>query len=167
MNPTNYFLFDGKEEVMERRDRISSLVGLVLAVFVCFESYRLPTGIGSWHDPGPGFFPFWAGLLIGGLCLVLYLRAKRTQSPDPGSWYVRERWEKLVLILGVLLGYAFILERLGFVVSTFLLLFFLFKWVEGQRWVWAVGGSLGVALVFYGLFDKWLMMQLPKGIWGF
>jgi putative tricarboxylic transport membrane protein len=127
----------------------------------------LPLGIGSWNDPGPGFFPFWSGLLIGGLCLGMYLKAVRTQSPHPGSWYVREKGKKLMLILMVLLIYALILERLGFVGSTFLLLFLLFRWVEGQGWVWAAGGSLGVALVSYGVFDRWLMMQLPKGIWGF
>jgi putative tricarboxylic transport membrane protein len=152
---------------MERRDRISSLVGLVLSAFVCVESYRLPMGIGNLHEPGPGFFPFAAGLFMGGLSLLVYLLSMRARKPDLGLWYVRESRQKLLLILAILFGYAFLLEPFGFILSTFLLLFLLFKWVEGKGWGWAIAGSLGGALISFGIFDKWLMMQLPKGMWGF
>ena len=83
------------------------------------------------------------------------------------SWYIKARWKKLVLILAILFSYALILDKLGHVISTFLLLFFLFRFVEAQRWIVTIVGSLIVSLVSYGVFDKWLKMQLPKGIWGF
>jgi putative tricarboxylic transport membrane protein len=152
---------------MEQRDRISSLVFLVFSFLVCVGSYRLPVGIGIWHEPGPGFFPFWAGMIMGVLSFLAYLKALRTKGADIGPWYSRERWKKVLLILVILVAYAFVLEKLGFVVSTFLLLFVLFKVVEDQRWWLAVGGSLAVAIVSYGIFDRWLKLQLPKGFWGF
>ncbi len=153
---------------MESRDRISSLVGLVLSVSICIESLRLPVGIGTWRYPGPGFFPFGAGVIMGCLCLGLYLMAVRKNSGDlDESWYVRESRKKLVLILVILLGYAFLLERLGYLLSTFLLLFLLLRFVEAQGWLVTILGSLMVSLVSYGVFDKWLKMQLPEGIWGF
>ena len=153
---------------MGSRDRVSSLVGLVLSVSICIESLRLPIGIGTWRYPGPGFFPFGAGVIMGCLCLGVYLKATRTSLAGvEESWYVKARWKKLVLILVILLGYAFILEKLGYVLSTFLLLFFLFRFVEAQRWLVTIAGSLMVALVSYGVFYKWLKMQLPKGIGGF
>ena len=153
---------------MENRDRISSLVGLVLSVSICIESFRLPIGIGTWRYPGPGFFPFGAGIIMGCLCLGLYLKAARTRlGKGEESWYVEARWKKLILILAILLSYALILDRLGYVISTFLMLFFLFRFVEVQRWPITIAGSLIVSLASYGVFDKWLKMQLPKGIWGF
>ena len=153
---------------MESRDRISSLVGLVLSVSICIESFRLPIGIGTWRYPGPGFFPFGTGIILASLCLGLYLKATRKSLGGvEESWYIKARWKKLVLILVILSGYAFILEKLGFILSTFLLLFFLFRFVEAQRWIVTIAGSLIVSLVSYGVFDKWLKMQLPKGIWGF
>jgi len=152
---------------MEHRDRISSLILLVFSFLVCVESYRLPVGIGSWHDPGPGFFPFWAGVIMGVLSFVAYLKALRTKGEDIGPWYSREKWKKVFWILVIIMAYAFVLERAGFVVSTFLLLFVLFRVVEGQRWGFAVGGSLVVAVLAYGIFDRWLKLQLPKGFWGF
>jgi putative tricarboxylic transport membrane protein len=153
---------------MEKRDRISSLIGLVLSAAIGIESFRLPLGVGSWHDPGPGFFPLGAAIIMGSLCLGLYLKSGRIKAEGAEeSWYVKERWKRLVLILVILLVYAFVLEKLGYVLSSFLVLFFIFRFVEKQRWGIAVGGSLFVALVSYGVFDKWLKMQLPKGIWGF
>lgn len=105
---------------------------------------------------------------MGCLCLGVYLKATRTSLAGvEESWYVKARWKKLVLILVILLSYAFLLEKLGYVLSTFLLLFFLFRFVEAQRWLVTIAGSLMVSLVSYGVFDKWLKMQLPKGIWGF
>jgi putative tricarboxylic transport membrane protein len=152
---------------MEHRDRISSLILLVFSFLVCVESYRLPVGIGSWHDPGPGFFPFWAGVIMGVLSFLAYLKALRTKGEDIGPWYSQEKWKKVLWILVILMAYAFVLERVGFVVSTFLLLFVLFRVVETQRWGLAIGGSLAVTILSYGIFDRWLRLQLPKGFWGF
>lgn len=152
---------------MEHRDRISSLILLVFSFLVCVESYRLPVGIGSWHDPGPGFFPFWAGVIMGVLSFLAYLKALRTKGEDIGPWYSQEKWKKVLWILVILVAYAFVLERVGFVVSTFLLLFVLFRVVETQRWGLAIGGSLAVTILSYGIFDRWLRLQLPKGFWGF
>ena len=152
---------------MEHRDRISSIILLVFSFLVCVASYRLPVGIGSWNDPGPGFFPFWAGVIMGVLSFVAYLKALRTKGEDIGPWYSREKWKKVFWILVIIMAYAFVLERAGFVVSTFLLLFVLFRVVEGQRWGFAVGGSLAVAVLAYGIFDRWLKLQLPKGFLGF
>lgn len=136
-------------------------------MLTCVGSYRLPVGIGSLSDPGPGFFPFWAGIIMGILSFVAYMKALRIKGEDIGPWYSRERWRKVLLILAIITGYALVLETLGFVLSTFLLLFTLFKLVENQRWWFAVGGSLVVAIASFGVFDRWLKLQLPKGFWGF
>jgi putative tricarboxylic transport membrane protein len=152
---------------MEHRDRISSLIFLVFSVLTCVGSYRLPVGIGSWHDPGPGFFPFWAGVIMGILSFAAYWRALRTKGEDIGPWYSREKWKKVLLIMAIISAYALVLETLGFVLSTFLLLFTLFKLTENQGWRLSVGGSLVVAAVSFVVFDRWLKLQLPKGFWGF
>jgi putative tricarboxylic transport membrane protein len=157
------FNFANQKEggVMESRDQVSSLVGLVLSVSICIESFRLPIGIGTWRYPGRDF-------PLGPLIRVASAWGEPPGSLGRGRILVYQgRWKKLVLILAILLSYAFILENLGYVFSTFLLLFFLLRFVEAQRWLVTVAGSLLVSLVSYGVFDKWLKMQLPKGIWGF
>ncbi len=51
-------------------------------------------------------------------------------------------WTKIALVLLSLLLYAFFLERLGFVLTTFVLVSFLLGCVEGTNWF----RSLGVAV---------------------
>ena len=80
----------------------------------------------------------------------------------------RDRWKNLAGVLVSLFIYAGILDFLGFVLSTFLLLVFLFRFgITPQRWIWAIGGGAIASLSCYAVFELWLRTQLPKGILGF
>jgi hypothetical protein len=152
---------------MSKNDRTSSLVWLGFALFICVEAFRLP--LGSVRDPGPGFLPLLVGVLLAGLSVICFLQARRGPSEAPkGGWYSAERWKNLVWVLLALLAYAAVLDSLGFLISTFLLLVVLFRFgMEPQRWVWAVGGSVVASLSCYAVFELWLRTQLPRGILGF
>jgi len=152
---------------MERYDRMTSLFLLVFSVVICVLSAKLPVGLGTWHDPGPGFLPFGSGLFLGILSLVLFLKSLREKSEAAkGSWFPQEQWVNLVLVLASLFVYAVLIEIVGFFVCTTLLMFFLFKVMGGLRWSWAIGGSIIFSLASYGVFDLWLKVQLPKGFFG-
>ena len=152
---------------MERYDKITSLFLLMLSVLICILSAKLPVGLGTWHDPGPGFLPFGSGLFLGILSLVLYLKSFRKKSAGTrASWFPKEQWVNLVLVLAALFVYAILLEVVGFFICTILLMFFLFKVMGGLRLAWAIGGSILFSLASYGVFDLWLKVQLPKGFLG-
>lgn len=149
-----------------RRDQISPLVWLIFAIFIGIESLRLP--IGAWRDPGPGFLPLVTGILLGVLSLINYLQSRQGKLPAAkDSWYSKERWPKLMIVMVSLFLYTLLWPVLGFLVSTMALLFFLFRIVERQRWTVTIGGGILISLAFYGLFEMWLKTQLPKGLWGF
>jgi uncharacterized BrkB/YihY/UPF0761 family membrane protein len=59
-----------------------------------------------------------------------------------------------------------VFPHLGFILSTVLLLLFLFKAVEPQKWSWAVLGAVISTLTAYGVFQLWLGTQLPRGFLG-
>jgi len=150
-----------------KRDQKSSLIWLSFAFFIGIETiYRLP--LGDWHDPGPGFMPLAAGVLLGFLSILNLIRSSLEKSvEDRTPWYAGRRWKTLVFILTVLYAYAFLFEVLGFLIGTFLLLLFLFRAVEPQRWAWAIGGSAVISFTTYVVFEWGLRSQLPRGIWGF
>jgi hypothetical protein len=151
---------------MKKYDQITSLVLLFLAVYISIESSRLP--LGSWRDPGAGFLPLGSGLCLGILSMVNYLQARFRKEDDVGgSWYSKDRWKSLIVILAVLFGYSLFLDFLGFLASTFILLLMLFRFVEPQKWAVAVGGSALASVVSYVVFEIWLKTQLPRGIFGF
>ncbi|MGH8695604.1 MAG: tripartite tricarboxylate transporter TctB family protein, partial [Burkholderiales bacterium] len=69
--------------------------------------------------------------------------------------------------LGALLAYALALEPVGFGVATFLLIVFLFRAIEPQPWLVALGGAAATVLACHVLFRVWLGVRLPPGPWGF
>jgi putative tricarboxylic transport membrane protein len=152
---------------MKKYDRITSVVWLGFAVYICVESIRLP--LGSFHDPGPGFLPLLVGIILAGLSVVCFQRAQTVELKGQGeSWYSQERWKNLIWVLLTLFAYALTLDHLGFLIGTFLFLAFLFRLGMGpQKWFWAIGGSLMASLSCYAVFELWLQTQLPKGILGF
>lgn len=150
-----------------RNDRTSSLVWLGFAFLICIESLRLP--LGSARDPGPGFLPLLVGVILAGLSVICFLQARGGPSDGlKGSWYSPRRWKHLLGILSSLVVYALVLDILGFLISTFLLLSVLFRLGLGsKKWIWSTGGALVASLSCYVVFELWLRTQLPKGILGF
>jgi len=145
---------------------IANLVWLALAGAICAESIRLK--VGSFHMPGPAFLPFFAGALLGILSLISLVQtwrekeAREATGPWGGTPFL-----KLALLLGVLFIYTALLEVLGFILGTFLLLLFLFRVVEPVGWktvilvtVFTMGGT-------YLLFGILIESSLPKGFLGF
>jgi hypothetical protein len=151
---------------MKKYDRMSSLVWLFFAVYICVESLRL--SLGSWRDPGPGFLPLGAGLCLGILSAVDYFQTGfRKREEVQGSWYSKEKSKPILLILLTLGGYSVFLDSLGYLVTTFFLLILLFRFVKPQPWTVVIGGSLLASVSSYVVFEIWLKIQLPRGFLGF
>jgi len=69
----------------------------------------------------------------------------------------------MILTFIALLAYAVGMEYLGFLISTFLFIAFLLKFIEPQRWTVVLFGSILASGVSYCIFELILQVQLPKG----
>jgi putative tricarboxylic transport membrane protein len=150
-----------------KKDQSSSLVWLTFAILICAETLRR-LSLGSFRDPGSGFLPIISGIILGILALIHYVqssldKAKTTQ----GSGNLPERWKALLIVYMSLVAYVFLLEPLGFLVATFLLLIILFRIAESRPWAVLIGTSALTSLVTFLIFDVFLKCQLPKGILSF
>jgi putative tricarboxylic transport membrane protein len=143
------------------RELIGSLFWLGIAVFAAVHGFAL--GLGTVQRPGPGFFPFWGGLVLGLLSFLLLIRAL---GPIERLSLSGIRWWTILLVAGSLLGYLLSLEAFGFALVTFLFLFLLFR-LEYAGWLRSAIWSLVATVGAWALFGLWLKSQLPKGPWGF
>ena len=141
-----------------------ALFWIALGVLLCYEATRL--GVGTASEPGSGFIFFWSGLILVVLSLLAFAESLRD-----GEEAIREigamNWRKIVLVLLALLSYAFFLEKLGFVLTTFVLLSFLLAMIEGNHWSKSLGVASAAAGGSYAIFELWLKIRLPHGIFGF
>jgi hypothetical protein len=144
------------------RDRVSGLAWLAVALFAGTQGLSLE--LGSLHRPGPGFFPFWGGVALGLLSILLVVRSPAREAP--GAARLRPDTARPVVAAGALLGYLLLLEVLGFVPVTFLLLLLLFR-LERHGWAFSAASAAAGAVASYALFQLWLKTQLPTGPLGF
>jgi len=74
---------------------------------------------------------------------------------------------RVALTLGSMLLTSIFLERLGFVLTVFLLILLLMRSVQPQKWKIAVFYALACALGSLVLFNFLLKTPLPRGFLGF
>ena len=146
-------------------DQVAAAAGVTGGVLVIVLGRRLD--FGAWNNPGPGMMPVLLGLFLAGLSAALWIMtARREPSADPQPWVAARLWPVLST-LAVLLVYAALLDTLGYVVATFLVLIVLLRVLEPPRWSTTVLGAAVVTAASYGVFVRLLQVQLPRAAWGF
>jgi len=144
---------------------VVNIFWLVLSTAVCVESWSLK--VGGLHNPGPGFLPFYTAILLGLLALISLLQTlKESEGPASEIWGGIQLG-KLAILLGTLFLYVFLLDRLGFLLGTFLLLLVLFRIVEPYGWKTILLSSLLTIGGTYLFFVILLESRLPRGFLGF
>jgi len=152
---------------MKKSEIICSLIWVALGTSQCIEAVRLR--LGNLHRPGPGFLPFISGILLGVFGLILMFSSVSKVTGGDGESNGRKMWVKgnskrLLLTLFALFAYALSFETLGFLIATFLFLFFLFKLTEPKRWVGPLVFSGMTVVLSYLIFCVWLKSTFPAGI---
>jgi len=151
----------------DKADLVSGFFWLTFSVFVSYQSYKL--GLGTLHQPGPGFLFFWTGIVTAILSVTVIVISLRKRPPEEAQQppFGKKNVTKIVLVLISLLLYALFMEWLGFLIVTLLFFIFLLGAIEKKRWSFAVLVSLIVTAVCYLVFEKALQSQLPKGLLDF
>lgn len=101
-------------KIKSGRDFWSGLI--FLGVGAVFAAGALNYSFGTAARPGPGYLPFGLGLLLALLGLLITVRALVIATPD-GDPIGPIAWRPLLLILGALALFAFLLPRAGMLVS--------------------------------------------------
>jgi putative tricarboxylic transport membrane protein len=124
-------------------------------------------GVGNdWAASGPRLAP-----AVSSVLLIVLSRAYLVWPGRDLAEHVREatagtHWPTPVLLVAALVGYALLIEPLGYALAT-TIFFWLAAWLLGSdrpgRDV-AIGLALGVVTSF--AFTQWLNVQLPTGPWG-
>lgn len=148
---------------MSRNEKWMTLGWMALGVFFGYGGWAF-YGVGSFNAPEGGFFPFWGGLILTGLGGV-HLLSQWKPKPEGGKpFLLQSQRKRLILTLVFLLAYGLLLQRLGFLLTTFLFMVFQLRFITPQKWKVVIGFSMLTALLAYALFVLWLGASLPEGI---
>jgi hypothetical protein len=102
--------------------------------------------------------------LLGILSLALFFQATLKPREIASEPFLSGKlWKRVFLVLFAIIAYAELMPYGGYLISTFLLMSFLFWIVKGKlRWV-LVLSSLTTLITYY-VFSVWLKCQFPSGI---
>lgn len=161
-----------------RRDLFTGALLVALAIAWTAIVWRtIPGGTGG-GDIGPRAFPLLLGLLLG-LCSLGFVAkalwqprgADAMAAPDDEETAARETSAtasigSLVLTLGHIVAYGFLMQAIGFVLSTALIVVSVMVLCIGERKLWRIAAmSVGVTFVCWLVFGKILGVYLAVGTW--
>ncbi|MEQ5837709.1 tripartite tricarboxylate transporter TctB family protein [Marinobacter sp. NFXS9] len=139
-------------------DRVLGIALIGLAAFAAFKATQFQVTF-SYEPVGPKAFPILLSVVLAALSLVLIFR-----PGEDGEWPDKFVALKLAAVLLVLLGYALLFTRLGYLVTTFLAVLSLARLFEAI-WPKALLAAVLMALGSYYLFTLGLGISLPGGQW--
>jgi len=155
---------------MKNRELIGSLFWIGVGVIFCTGAlkYRLfKSGV-----PGAGLFPFIGGIILITLSFVVLISSLKTKEEDwrkifKEKFFPQENsWKRILFALLALFAYWIALEYLGFLLTTFLFMTFLLRFIEPQSWITNFTTTILTTTASYLLFKIGLKVPLPKGILG-
>jgi len=143
------------------------ILWIIVGGAICFLSWRIR--LGSFREPGAGFVPFASGLslvVIGAIMTLSKKFSKPASMSDHSADRPFLRLPKFALVYTVLIlvGYGLVIDLLGYLITTFLVMFALFYDRAANRFLPSVLASLLTVISTYLLFETWLRVQLPRGI---
>jgi hypothetical protein len=131
---------------------------------VCYQANRYP--LGTISKIGPGFLPFYMGILLAALSVIILLRVLLgpiEKDVPPWKNITKKKALRVIGVLICMVAYAFLLKKFGFPVTTFLFTLTLLKLAESYSWIASTLIAMAASLGNYLIFSLWLQGQFPKG----
>ncbi len=118
--------------------------------------------MGRVKHPGPGFLPFGLAICLIILSLVLIIKSWKGDVSLAPFWPHRT-WLKPLLGVILLIFFTLIVQRLGFLLTTFFFLIIWMRLIERIHWRRLIGISVGTTAGLYLIFVFFLEVPLPSG----
>jgi putative tricarboxylic transport membrane protein len=150
---------------MRRSNIAVSFCLLGLAAIILLQARGLT--FGNIRTPQTGFFPSVLACLLLIFSLLLLGQSLRQSATEPSLWRVgAEGWKRIGSTFVILAGFALVLESLGYLLSTFILMVLLLRAIDPLKWNVVIAVALSTAAVSYLIFAWLLNIPLPNGFLG-
>lgn len=153
------------------KDFLSSIVLILLAGFVLFESRTIYLKSGKEMYVSPALIPILLGSLLMILAVALLVNSLKDGGVSARCKEMKETWSAIVsdpntkrMLIGLafMVLYTFILlGRLPFIASTIIFMVLLMKYLGAGSWPKIVGISVVITILIYVLFEVCFRVPLP------
>jgi putative tricarboxylic transport membrane protein len=143
-------------------DIIAGITVFLLGIGTSVLAWQLPYTTES--SPGPGFLPFWLGLIMAGSALFV-LAATFRKKEGWGKFFVPETI-KCLQILVLIVCVFLLLPIFGFSTGLALITGACMRLMGKHTWASCAVTVVVTAVCIHYLFGNWLNIPLPGGMIG-
>ncbi len=148
-------------------ERVVSVLWLLVGGAVMHTSYGL--GLGSGGEPGSGFLPIIAGGFICAMAIAVYIQTytdkEMAKSRFADHWR-GTHWARTIILVLLTLAFVWLIEILGYFVTSILLLVVIMKFLEKLNWFKSIVIPIITVTLTYLLFSSMLDTNMPRGVIG-
>ena len=155
---------------MNKSNRAFSIICLGISLWLILESFKYNYTVK--YTPGPGFFPFWLGVVLSFFSIALFMETifKRKGGKNTSESRIMQEKHSLYrvgLITFFTAAVSLLMTSLGFVLSVILFVSVILFSMERVPVVRSVITGLAMSACIYLIFEYWMEIGLPAGFWGF
>ena len=144
-------------KIRNQRDFGAGIMYMVIGLFFTIIARQYQYGTAA--KMGPGYFPFWLGILmtlLGLLVLVKSFGATATIEKIP-----KFHWRIIAQITGAVVLYGLLLPRMGFLVAVLVLVFVAASASKEFTWKGTAINAAFLVAFTYSVFVMGLKLQFP------
>lgn len=144
-------------KIRNQRDFGAGVMYILIGLFFAIVARQYQYGTAA--KMGPGYFPFWLGLLMAALGLLVLVKSMGAKAPIESI--PKFNWKIVALITGSICLYGILLPKMGFIVAVLVLV--MVSSYASREFSWKVALiNAAVLIAFtYSVFVLGLKLQFP------
>ena len=151
---------------MRFNDSVIGLFAIIVGIVVFIHVQSFPAQADG--RAGPALFPTVLSILFVVAGAVLVRDGRRSAAP---LWQLLPDLDakgisNILLTLGAIVFYILVSDKLGFLLSSFIVMATMMLMLKARA-VIAMPVAAGTTLCIYAMFNKLLLVPLPRGIFSF
>jgi hypothetical protein len=148
-----------------RNSTIEAIVAVclvVIGVVVIVQAWRLGAQWTS-DGPGPGYFPFYIGLILAVCGVAIFVQSIRARPADRKVFVDTTQARRVLSVLVPSLIYAAAIMLLGLYVASALFVALFMIVLGGYSWPKSLAIGVVANALFFAMFEIWFKVPLYKG----
>ena len=141
-------------------DRISGFIVMGFAAFLIIH-ILMTLRLGNHFHPGSGYVPFLLAASMAILGMIIFFKGDLGQTFGAIKW---TGYRHVLFIMGSCFFTIFVFEKLGYRLTTSIMLIILFGFVERLKLWLVIALTAGLSLGSFWVFRSLLKVPLPQGI---
>lgn len=141
-------------------EKIFSIFLLLVSLIGYYLARGFESGFMTDNGLGAGFFPKLVCIILAILSIVMFVKSFK----DKKIYKFSKNNKNTFIIIGLCIGYLFLMEKIGYLLSTIIFSFSVIITLDRKNLIMNVIFSIIFPIGIYYLFSKVFNVSLPTGI---